>query len=255
MRLTTAIVIANTELRPGVHLIEIREPYLARSAQPGQYCMVRCCESSASDPLLRRPFFIHGVSRTREQCSLLVAARGRGTAWLLKQAVGATLDIMGPLGHGWQVSPATRNLLLLGKETTISALTLLAQTAVEQELGVTLLCQFSRESAVYPPSLLSPEIEYHVVLAAGERRDTIIVDLVGDYLSWADAVYCGVSGATLLALAQRYEALRRLHFTQGLVLRPFACGYGVCLTCALETNAGSRLVCRDGPVFQLGEIL
>src|SRR5579864_5764525 len=219
MRLTTATVIANTRLSPGVHLIEIREPYLAQAVLPGQYCMVRCCETSASDPLLRRPFFIHGASRSQGSCSLLVTERGRGTAWLLKQPQEATLDIMGALGHGWHIPPTARNLLLIAEEATISALTLLAQTAVEQELSVTLLCQVSGGSTPYPPTLLSPEIEYHLALASGSAQQSTIVDLVGQYLAWADAVYCGLAQETLLALARRYEGLRRPHYAQGLVLR------------------------------------
>src|SRR5258707_14287685 len=101
MRLSTASITVNTEIRRGVHLIEMHAPQLAQAAQPGQYCMVRCCDRVASDPLLRRPFFVHTVRRERGLCTLLVHVRGRGTAWLVKQQEGASLDILGPLGQGF----------------------------------------------------------------------------------------------------------------------------------------------------------
>jgi len=82
-------------------LIEVHAPQLAQAAQPGQYCMVRCCDTSSTDPLLRRPFFIHTVRREQGLCTLLVHVRGRGTAWLVKQQEGASLDILGPLGQGF----------------------------------------------------------------------------------------------------------------------------------------------------------
>ncbi len=141
-------------LRPGIHLIEMHAPYLAQAAQAGQYCMVRCCHPLAYDPLLRRPFFIHGVQRAQGVCSLLVNVRGRGSAWLARQAVGAELDILGPLGHGWQIRSTVRNLLLIGAESQIAALTLLAQVALAQELAVTLLCICPSEDQAYPPTLL-----------------------------------------------------------------------------------------------------
>ncbi|HKV57813.1 MAG TPA: hypothetical protein VJO32_06005 [Ktedonobacteraceae bacterium] len=253
MRLASATIISNTELRPGLRLLELRSPYLSQAAQPGQYGMVRCCDALATDPLLRRPFFIHTTQREREQCSLLVAERGRGSAWLARQPARATLDILGPLGHGWQVRPGARNLLLIGEGAFVPSLTLLAQTAIEQELAVTLLCQFASEAEIYPPTLLSPEIEYHATTLDDEARP--LLEMIGDYLAWADTVYCGVSLATAQALYQRYERLRHRHMAQGIVTRPFACASGVCLTCAIDTHAGSRLVCRDGPVFAMEEIV
>ena len=33
------------------------------------------------------------------------------------------------------------------------------------------------------------------------------------------------------------------------------CGVGACLGCTVETRRGRKLVCRDGPVFELGDVL
>jgi dihydroorotate dehydrogenase electron transfer subunit len=252
MRLSLATIIVNSELRPGVHLLELRAPQLAQAAQPGQYCMVRCCDSQASDPLLRRPYFIHGAQRANEQCTLLVAARGRGSSWLARQPPGTTLDLLGPLGHGWELRPNTHNLLLIGEAPALTALTLLAQSAIEQEIAVTLLCHFSSEAAIYPPSLLSPEIEYHVSLGPDRAG---LVELVAPYLPWADTICCSVSRETLQLLYERFERLRQPGSAQAILLRPFVCGSGVCLTCSVETNAGLKLACHDGPVFALEDIV
>src|ERR1700731_372199 len=124
MRLSSATIISNIEIRPGLRLLSVRSPYLAQAAQPGQYTMVRCCDVLATDPLLRRPFFIHTSQRERDQCSLLVAERGRASAWLARQPEQTALDIMGPLGHGWEVTPNSRNLLLIGEGPLLASLTL-----------------------------------------------------------------------------------------------------------------------------------
>lgn len=261
MRLYTAPIIANSEIRPGVHLLEIYLPQLAQSVQAGQYCMVRCCHPTANDPLLRRPFFVHSVRRDQGTCTFLVHVRGRGTAWLAGQGAGVALDIMGPLGHGWEIRSTVRNLLLVSDGSAISSVTLLAQVANEQELAVTLVGQFATVEEAYPPALLPPEVEYHIVTpgsGSGQpgqfgKPDEIVAAL-GEYLPWADAAYLNVSRETSVTLYNRYERLRGKHFAQGTLLYPLVCGSGICLTCSVETRGGTKLLCRDGLVFALHDI-
>lgn len=255
----TATVIANTEIGPGVHLIEMHAPLLAQAAQPGQYCMVRCCDPLATDPLIRRPFFVQSVRRGQAGqaglCSLLVQVRGRGSSWLAGQLPGAVVDILGPMGQGWTIRRSSLNLLLVSEEGLIDGLTLLAQVAVEQELAVTLIAQSDHAASVYPPALLPPEVEYVIVTSDGSTgQQGNVVDALADYLNWADAVYCNVSRETSQALYRRYERLRTRNFAQAMLLYPLVCGNGVCQTCPVETFSGQKLVCRDGPVFDLREM-
>ena len=256
MRLSTVIITANTEIHSGVHLIEVHAPQLAQAAQPGQFCMVRCCDTLATDPLLRRPFFIHSVQRRQGLCTLLVHVRGRGTAWLVKQQEGALLDILGPMGHGWLVRPTVRNLLLISEDEYIAALTFLAQSAIEQELAVTIIQNSKNTVSIYPPALLPAEAEYQIITSDGNvGLQGDLTDILGNYLGWADAAFCSVSHETALALYRAHERLRLRHFAQAAVLQPLVCGNGACLTCQLDTHAGSKLVCRDGPVFELRDIV
>src|SRR5438552_9228863 len=144
MRLFTATISANTPLQIDgyvAHLIELHVPQLVQAVQPGQYCLVRCCHPLASDPLLRRPFFIHSVQRAQGHCTLLVYVCGRGSAWLASQSIGAELDLLGPQGHGWTFSSTVRNLLLISNMQLITALPFFIQAAIEQECAVTLFCQ------------------------------------------------------------------------------------------------------------------
>ena len=256
MRLFTATITANTALSIDgsvAHLIELHVPSFVQAVLPGQYCLVRCCHPLANDPLLRRPFFVHSVQRVQGRCTLLVYVRGRGTAWLASQQIGAELDLLGPQGHGWTLGPTVRNVLLISNMQLIAALPFLIQAALEQELAVTLLCQSSTIESAYPPGLLSPEVEYHILPPEGERQDNLI-SVLEAYLPWADAAYCCVSRETLTTLYNRYERLRGKQFAQGVVLQPLVCGSGACFTCSIETHSGSQLICRDGPIFALHEI-
>ncbi len=255
VRLYTATVTANREVRADARFIEMYVPQLAQSVQPGQYCMVRCSPAHVSDPLLRRPFFIHSVQRDAGLCSLLVHMRGRGTSWLATQHEGSFLDILGPMGHGWSLRPTVSNLLLVSEGTGVASLMYLAQTALTQELSVTLVAAYENEHEVYPPALLPPEVEYHILTrdgSTGQQGD--ILSVLGTYLPWADAACLCVAHETSVALYAHFERVRLKHFAQAAVLYPLVCGNGVCLTCSVETRSGSKLVCRDGPVFDLREI-
>jgi dihydroorotate dehydrogenase electron transfer subunit len=217
--------------------------------------MVRCSPAHTSDPFLRRPFFIHSVQRDSGLCSLLVHVRGRGTAWLATQREGSLLDILAPLGHGWSIRPTVSNLLLVSEGTAIAGLTYLAQTALAQELSVTLVAAYANEQEAYPPALLPPEVEYHIVTSDGSTgQQGDILGVLGTYLPWADAACFCVAHETAVALYSQFERLRLKHFAQAVLLHPLVCGNGVCLTCSIETRSGSKLVCRDGPVFDLREI-
>ncbi len=185
---------------------------------------------------------------------LLVWVRGRGTAWLTQQPVGAQLDMLGPLGHGWSISRNARNLLLVSDVQLIAPLPFLIQAALEQELAVTLLCQSRTLDDAYPPALLPPEVEYHII-AGDESAPENLLLVLGEYLSWADAAFCCVPRETATVLYNRFERLRGKHFAQSVVLQPLVCGSGACFTCSIEAHSGLKLVCRDGPVLPLREIV
>ena len=41
---------------------------------------------------------------------------------------------------------------------------------------------------------------------------------------------------------------------QALMESPMACGAGACFSCAVETRRGVRLVCKDGPCFEMKDL-
>jgi dihydroorotate dehydrogenase electron transfer subunit len=43
--------------------------------------------------------------------------------------------------------------------------------------------------------------------------------------------------------------------TQVLLEAVLGCGVGACLGCTVQTRKGQKLVCRDGPVFDLYDVL
>lgn len=78
---------------------------------PGQFAEVRI--DGAPGVYLRRPLSIHDVDYDKQQIKLLVQEVGKGTKILTQQAVGSMVNMVYPLGKGYDL-PDSKRVLLVG---------------------------------------------------------------------------------------------------------------------------------------------
>ncbi len=235
-------------------LLWLELPEVSRLAHPGQFLMVRCGEGD--DPYLPRPFSFcrsrPGESGTLQH-SLLVQHVGRGSDWLCRRQPGDLVTVFGPLGHGHTLRADTRNLLLIADGVRVAPLLYLADQAIAREVNVTLIHGASPEQPAYPASLLAPQIE--LVLTAAGTDNPVSHPLLPEYLRWSDQVVVAGEEPQLRRVAAELQRLVSRRSVQAVVWQPLACGTGACGGCPIETRRrGSRLVCGDGPCFELGEL-
>jgi len=247
----TAQVISNTEPMPDVHLLWLQAPEIAGVAQPGQFVMVRCGDSH--DLLLRRPFSIHRVANGG-QIALLFNIVGRGTEWLARCKKGDPLDLLGPLGRGFSLQPASRRFLLIAGGIGIAPLVFLAEKGLNQGGSIRLLIGAPNAASLYPRSLLPPSIDPVTATEDGsEGRKGMITELISDFVNQADQVFaCGPASMYKSMAAQGCLTGRPVQIS--LEVR-MGCGLGACYSCTIKTKKGLQQVCRDGPVFELDDIL
>jgi dihydroorotate dehydrogenase electron transfer subunit len=189
------------------------------------------------------------------QFAILFDRRGRGTDWLWRRQPGDLVSVFGPLGRGYAVRRESQNLLLVAGGIGISALVALADEAIAQGKAVTLLQGARTAARLFPSGSLPTEVE--VVTAtddgsAGHRG--LVTELLPQYLPWADQILaCGPNAMyEAMAAIMRQQASRKP--VQVLLEEHMACGMGVCYCCAVFTRRGVRLVCKDGPRFELREV-
>ena len=82
---------------PGYRFLVLDAPQLAAQLVPGQFVHVKVPALEAS--ALRRPFSVFDADNG--QVTLLYKNVGRGTAALNKVLTGETVEVLGPLGHGF----------------------------------------------------------------------------------------------------------------------------------------------------------
>jgi dihydroorotate dehydrogenase electron transfer subunit len=215
-------------------------------------------------PMLPRPMSYHRVRPAQSgghDFAILYDAIGRGTQWLSRRRPGDRIFVYGPLGHGYTVRRDAGNLLLRAGGIGVAPLVWLAEEQVARGRHVTLIQGARSTDSLFPTHLLPPEVE---VVAATEDGSTgqrgLVTDLVPDYLSWADQVFACGPNAMFRALAEgmrRVEgegARRRRKSVQVLLEEVMPCGTGICYGCAVMTRRGVRLICKDGPRFELRDV-
>jgi dihydroorotate dehydrogenase electron transfer subunit len=252
MKQVSAAVLSNEELWPGVYLQWAQAPEIANEACPGQYVMVRCGEGY--DMPLRRPLSVHRISEDG-RIALLFAAVGRGTEWLAQRKEGDSLDLFGPLGNGFSIAPSSKNLLLVAGGIGIAPLVALADLAVTSGQSVTLLMGDRTADRIYSEHLLPSGITSVVATedgSAGEKG--MVTDLLPRFVPEADQIYACGPLPMYRSMAGMGPELGNKP-VQALLEVVLGCGVGACLGCTVETGQGRKLVCKDGPVFDLRDIV
>lgn len=97
MYIEKTAVVSNEEIKNGVYLIKVKSASIALTALPGQFCNIKVSETNF--PLLRRPFSICDVED--DIVSFMFDIHGEGTKILSHKKVGDELDLLGPLGKGF----------------------------------------------------------------------------------------------------------------------------------------------------------
>ncbi len=255
MKLESALVLSQEQVYQDTFLMWLSCPALAPGASPGRFLMVRC--GDGFDPLLPRPMSFHRFRQQdgERQFAILYDVRGRGTAWLSTRTAGERLAVFGPLGRGYAVSPRSQNLLLVAGGLGVAALIALADQAIAGGKSVTLLQGARTAAKLYPPALLSSEVE---VLSATDDGSAghkgYVTELLPEHLSWADQLFACGPTPMFAAMAQVLREARSRKPVQALLEERMGCGTGVCYGCAVFSRRGVRLVCKDGPRFELRQV-
>ena len=284
------LVIADQRaVTPRLRWLTLHAPDLARGVQAGQYLLVRCAEQGSYDPLLRRPLFIAAAEPALGQIGLLYEPSERGLIWLSRGRAGDTLDVIGPLGHPFALEARTRNLLLVGSGPGLAALMLLARAGAARGT-VTLIAGADEPDRLPPPFLLPGEVEYQTTVGLainllgnsdaslngnsendkvtrrqgdkGKKRDASVTPsprhpVTPSPIAWADQIFAALPLEQLLALRDSIGRVKyrwERGFAGALLEGPLVCGVGACGVCAVAMRRGTRLLCADGPVFDLRDV-
>lgn len=246
-------VLANVRVAPGVGLLTLRAPRVAADVAPGQF--VHLCLGSGGTEILRRPFSVHRAYEDRIE--ILYQVLGAGTRRMSMLEGGeAGLDVVGPLGHGWQVVEGATHVLLVAGGLGAAPLGMLAERLAEAGVAVIVA-----QGAPSVERLVARDLFERVARRVDVATDDgsaghhgFVTGPVSDVLTreQIDVVYC--CGPEAMQRAVASLAADAGVACQVSLERLMACGIGACLSCVVSTTSGLKRACVDGPVFDAREV-
>ncbi len=264
----SGLVESNAAVREGYYLMSLRLPLSFALPLPGQFIMVRL--KDRKDMLLARPFSVSGFHREAQdvRIEILYRVAGQGTHLLTKLGIGEKVDISGPFGRFFEISPGINNVILVAGGIGIAPLRYLLACLQTQGPERALRIDFFM-GAKTVDELLEPEATRCLCDNLQVCTDDCSMGhpgLVTEPLEQALKSY--PMNDTLICACGPVGMIRRL----SEILAPYplacqvsleermACGLGACLGCAVAVRGpnGERQyqrVCREGPVFNLRDIL
>ncbi|MCL2202097.1 MAG: dihydroorotate dehydrogenase electron transfer subunit [Oscillospiraceae bacterium] len=237
-------VVYSEKLAEDIVALTVVNKQLAEKAVAGQFLHIKCGHSR----ILRRPISICSIRASAIE--IVFEIKGEGTRWLSRRKHGSFLDVLGPLGNGYDMPEG--KAIVVGGGLGVPPMLFAADSArndVAAILGfrshdrVILHKEFEavcekvivttedgsygkKGTAIEPLRALLASGEYSCVMACG-----------APLMLRAVAQICKELGAPLqVSLEER-----------------MGCGVGACLVCACATKIDGEdemsRVCMDGPVF------
>ncbi len=249
-------ILSNTPLREGLELFDMRVCAPDFNALPGQIAHFLCGEGTT----LRRPL---SVCDCYSQSGMQIArfcyeVRGKGTKWISERIAGEEVDILGPLGHGFETVDGAKAVLVGGG---IGIYPLMSLSRIYGKNAVALLGFRDAAHINLTEDFEAYGTEARVITDDGSSgRQGFVTVLLDEALKSGgyDIIYvCGPKPmmAAVSKIAEKYGVRCQVSMEEHM-----ACGVGACLGCVCQTmladgNHGYKRVCVDGPVFESSEII
>ncbi|MEO5349803.1 MAG: dihydroorotate dehydrogenase electron transfer subunit [Magnetococcus sp. YQC-3] len=275
MRHLQSCVLENRELSGDLSLLRLHVPGLG-DAQPGQFIHLTC----GGDLTLPRPFSILDIQPVEQTVDLLYRVVGEGTRRMRGWQRGQEAPLLGPIGRPFTRPPVGSKAVLVAGGVGVAPLDFFARRLVAQGVEVVLLWGIESESpwplvadparGGVPEGLAVAHLQQAGVvsrLASLTERPGYfcgyVTELVTEYLQASPSAERGrlqlyTCGPLPMMGALAQVAERLAIGGEASLEAQMACGFGVCMGCALLIQDGGagyyRRVCVDGPVFSLAEV-
>lgn len=250
-------IVSQREIAASIFKLSLKGELVKEMKEPGQFVHLKAGEGT--DPLLRRPISISGISRREQEFTMIYRADGKGTALLSQKRPGDRIDVLGPLGSGFSPyeADAGETALLIGGGIGVPPLYELSKQLTEKGVRAVHILGFQTKEAVFYEAEFSRFGRTIVTTADGTYgKKGFVTDVLGAYTEEASVIYaCGPT--MMLRALESFCSGKKLFVS---LEERMGCGIGACFACVCRTAGdtegfGYKKVCTDGPVFRAGEVV
>ncbi len=267
-----AEVVGSESLPGDHHRLTLRAPEVVSAAAPGQFVLVWCHDPTELDrppsaAVLRRPLSISRLRRP-DRLEILLRVRGTGGNLLARKRVGEVLDLIGPLGHGFDVPAAARLAVIIAGGIGLAPVPFLAETLVAQGVQTVLLAgatmderlpfvvdRASGRAAVPELEALGAEVEYTSQAIEGTVVGALLQARLTEFAREGACCYAIGPRAMMRHVAEIIGDRAPLQVS---LEERMACGVGACRSCVVPIRGEGEIsyltACREGPVFDASQV-
>lgn len=256
-------IIHNEKLRGNYWHCILEAPLITKKAKPGQFLNIKL--SGGLKPFLRRPFSIHNISGSK--LGILYEVLGKGTKALAGKKKGEYLDIIGPLGNGFDYRKTGKpsgqiNILVAGGIGVAPLLFLSKKIKVKDK--IVLIGAKTKNQILCEKEFKDSGCDVKIATDDGSAGfKGRVTDLLKNILQnqgqspWLRRHrQGGDSPLTIYACGPKpmLKAVSDIAEKENLSAQismeeHMSCGIGACLGCVVKTKKGLERVCKEGPVF------
>lgn len=233
-------VLKNVKLSKNIYkiVVERKDKIVA-----GQFYMLR---SWKDEPYLSRPISVHSFSE--ENIEFLYEVRGTGTDCFSKLNTGDTIDILGPLGNGFDIDKIEGKVAIVTGGIGIAPMYQVMKDLKNSD--VDLYVGFRDET--YCIDYMSIHAKNTIVATESgkEGHKGYVIEKL-DPSNYDYVLTCGPTPMMKALKKVCEEANTPLYVS---LESHMACGIGACLGCTCNTTSGKQRICKEGPVFLSKEV-
>ncbi len=257
-----AKIVYNKKVKENYWHCVFNAPVIAKQAKAGQFLSIRLEDNEL---LLRRPFSIHRVKGSNVE--ILYEVLGQGTQVLSREKAGEYVDIIGPLGNGFDYrAPCAAHLapILVAGGMGVAPLVFLAERLAKlgtknlKLKNVVLIGAKTKNHILCEKEFKETGFDVKIATDDGSRGfKGYVSELLEQQLlalsSQLSTIYaCGPKPMLkeICRISKKYNIAAQVSLEEHM-----ACGIGACFGCVADTKEGYKRVCKEGPVFKADDLI
>ncbi|MFV0424818.1 MAG: dihydroorotate dehydrogenase electron transfer subunit [Bacilli bacterium] len=205
-------------------------------AKAGQFINIKL-----SNYFLRRPISISKINTNNFE--IIYKIKGFGTKDLANIKAGKFIDVLYPLGNGFEIIKDRKVLLIGGGIGIPPLLQTFDELKNNNEVQLLIGLNTSEENAYsdYSPIVCTVD-------NTGDFSGNVIEFINENKLDYDYIYACGPMG--MLSAVNKLGIEGQISIEERM-----GCGFGACMGCSCKTKNGEhKRICVEGPVFKIGEL-
>lgn len=230
-------IVYNKKIASNIYKMRIEGRF---DGKPGQFYMLRAW---GDYPYLSRPISIYDVSN--DYIEFLYAVVGLGTEIMAEKKEGDSINLLGPLGNGFDLNKKYDKVAIVSGGIGIAPLLFLAKNIDANSID--LLAGFKNE--VYCVEDFQKYCNIKIATEDGSAGTKgFVTEIIDDSY---DAVFVCGPMPMMKATADKIKSEEKYVSLEANM----GCGIGGCLGCQVKVKDGRVLrICTEGPVFGAEEV-